>query len=212
MVSSTIKISTVTAGLALVAATELIGWRVMVWLQLSPLAVVGAVRTIQMAGFVWIVNKWERGLVAVGWGPGTWLSGLKKGAFWSMAFAAAAGVGMAAAHLAGSNPLQMVRSPLPSRSWELGLFFLVGGFIAPMAEEFLFRGILYTFFRRWGIICALAVSTAIFVVLHLPAGIPYTQIVGGIVFALAYETTGNLSVPMTIHCLGNLAIFTLSLL
>jgi membrane protease YdiL (CAAX protease family) len=38
------------------------------------------------------------------------------------------------------------------------------------------------------------------------------QIIGGIVFALAYEASGNLLVPITIHVLGNLAIFTLSLL
>ncbi len=212
MVSSTIKVSTVAAGLVLVLATELLGWRVIAWSQLPPLAVMGLVRLIQVAAFVSILVKWEQGLTAIGWTPATWWSGLKKGAVWSLAFAAAAGAGMAALHLTGNNPLQMLRSPLPPRGWELGLFFLVGGCIAPVAEELFFRGILYTFFRRWGIICALSVSTAIFVALHAPIGIPYTQIVGGIVFAVAYETTGNLTVPITIHCLGNLAIFSLSLL
>lgn len=212
MVSSTVKISTVAAGLAMVLAAELLGWQIIKWSPLPSLAVVGLVRTVQVVALVWTVQKNERGLSAVGWAPGTWLSGLKKGAIWSMAFAAAAGAGMAAVHLMGSNPLQLIRSPLPSKGWELGLIFIVGGCIAPVAEELFFRGFVYTFFRRWGIICALAVSTAIFVVLHAPIGIPYTQIVGGLVFALAYETTGNLTVPMTIHCLGNLAIFSLSLL
>ncbi len=212
MVSSTIKISTVGAGMALILVTELLGWRIIAWSQLPPLSVVGLVRLIQVAALVWILVKWEQGLTTIGWAPATWLSGLRKGALWSLAFAAAAGVGMVTVHLMGSNPLQMVRSPLPPEGWELGLFFLVGGCVAPVAEELFFRGILYTFFRRWGITCALALSTAIFVALHAPIGIPYTQIVGGIVFAIAYETTGNLMVPMTIHCLGNLAIFSLSLL
>jgi membrane protease YdiL (CAAX protease family) len=35
--------------------------------------------------------------------------------------------------------------------------------------------------------------------------------VGGIVFAIAYEKEKNLMVPITIHCLGNLAIFSLSI-
>jgi hypothetical protein len=35
--------------------------------------------------------------------------------------------------------------------------------------------------------------------------------VGGIVFAVAYELEGNLMVPITIHVLGNTAIFALSL-
>ncbi len=211
MVSNTIKISTVIAGLALVVATELLGWRIMIGSELPPLAVVGLVRLTQVAALVWILVKWEQGLTAIGWAPASWWSGLKKGAVWSLAFAAVAGIGMVAVHLTGGNPLRMLRSPLPSGDWELVLFFLVGGCIAPVAEELFFRGILYTFFRRWGIICALAVSTAVFVALHAPIGIPYTQIVGGIVFALAYETTGNLTAPMTIHCLGNLAIFSLSL-
>jgi membrane protease YdiL (CAAX protease family) len=88
----------------------------------------------------------------------------------------------------------------------------VGGLIAPVAEELCFRGIVYSFFRRWGILIALVASTALFVALHTFQGLPVVQIVGGIVFAIAYETTGNLMVPITIHCLGNITIFTLSLL
>jgi len=43
-------------------------------------------------------------------------------------------------------------------------------------------------------------------------GIPLPQVVVGIVFAVAYEIEGSLMVPITIHILGNLAIFTLSLI
>jgi hypothetical protein len=42
--------------------------------------------------------------------------------------------------------------------------------------------------------------------------LPITQLIGGILFAVAYEIEKNLLVPITIHCLGNLAIFILSLL
>jgi len=35
-------------------------------------------------------------------------------------------------------------------------------------------------------------------------------VVGGIVFAIAYETEGSLMAPLTIHVLGNTAIFALS--
>lgn len=212
MVSGAIQIRTLIAGLVAVLATELLGWRLIEWSVLPPLVVAGLVRITQVAAILWIMRLWEQGLIAIGWAPDAWLNGLKKGAVWSLAFGAAAGIGMAAVHLAGGDPLKMIRSPLPAKGYELCLFFLVGGVIAPVAEEIFFRGILYTFFRRWGVVCALAVSTAIFVVLHAPYGIPYTQIVGGLVFAAAYEITGNLTVPMTIHCLGNLAIFSLSLI
>jgi len=39
-----------------------------------------------------------------------------------------------------------------------------------------------------------------------------TQMVGGILFTVAYEVEGSLMVPITIHILGNMDIFTLSLI
>ncbi len=175
-------------------------------------AVLGLTRLVFIAAITTLLIQTEGGLTAVGWGPGTWSDGLRRGALWSLGFALAAGIGMALLIGAGKNPIAMMRFPLPADPVELMLFFIVGGLIAPIAEELCFRGILYTYFRRWGVIIALIASTAIFVALHAVKGIPLTQMVGGIVFAIAYETSGNLTVPITIHTLGNLAIFTLSML
>jgi len=80
----------------------------------------------------------------------------------------------------------------------------------PVAEEIFFRGILYGFFRRWGAVAAVVLSTVIFVLAHpIFPGIPLPQVVGGVVFAVAYEVEGSLMVPITIHALGNMAIFLL---
>jgi membrane protease YdiL (CAAX protease family) len=88
----------------------------------------------------------------------------------------------------------------------------VGSVIGPIAEEIFFRGVIYGFFRQWGAVIAIIFSTLIFVFTHPIGGsIPVTQFVGGIVFAIAYEKEQNLMVPITIHCLGNLAIFSLSI-
>jgi membrane protease YdiL (CAAX protease family) len=203
---------TMAASLVLILATELSGWWILKMTNGSPLAVIGLMRVIQIISLTWMVIKWEKGLSAIGWATDSWISGLAKGAVWSLAFGAVAALAMAVIYLLGKNPLLMVKSPLPSRQWELALYFVVGGFIAPVAEELCFRGILYTFFRRWGIMTAMVASTLIFVMLHTIHGLPVIPIVGGIVFAIAYETSRNLTVPITIHCLGNLAIFTLSLL
>jgi membrane protease YdiL (CAAX protease family) len=95
---------------------------------------------------------------------------------------------------------------------DLGSFlsgFLVGGLIAPVAEELFFRGILYGFFRQWGLLFAILSSTMIFVLAH--PGASYVQITGGIIFAISYEKEKNLIVPITIHSLGNLSLFSLSL-
>ena len=104
----------------------------------------------------------------------------------------------------------MVRTPLPHKVNTLILFFLVGGVLAPVAEEIFFRGLLYGFFRRWGAAVAVILSTALFAFAHPLQSLPFTQIVGGLLFALSYEVEGNLLVPITIHVLGNLAIFALS--
>lgn len=212
MAPRSIKITTVAVSLVLIFATELLGLWITRFSNMPQLAVIGLIRMIQIAALVGMVVKQEGELAAIGWAPAEWMPGWRKGAVWSMGFGAATAVAMAAIYFAGQNPLHMVKSPLPTHTWEIALFFVVGGLIAPVAEELCFRGIIYTFFRRWGILIALVASTAIFVVLHTIHGLPVAQIVGGLVFAIAYETSGNLMVPITIHCLGNLAIFTLSLL
>ncbi|MGD9366279.1 MAG: CPBP family intramembrane metalloprotease [Desulfobacteraceae bacterium] len=212
MASASIKLTTIAVSLAVILATEGLAWWFVGRSLFSPLAVVGLVRLFQIAMLCWVAVKWEGGLRAIGWSPASWGAGLKKGAQWSAGFGAAAAVAMLVVYMSGHNPLRLIKSPLPSTALEMGLFFFVGGLIAPVAEELCFRGMLYTFFRRWGMVTALVASTAIFAGLHALHGIPVTQIVGGIVFAIAYETSGNLMVPITIHCLGNLAIFTLSLL
>ena len=113
----------------------------------------------------------------------------------------------------GIRLLEKVRIPMPSDFDAVFLLFLVGGLIGPIAEELFFRGIVYGFFRRWGKVAAILSSTFLFVIAHpaLPA-IPVIQITGGLLFAVAYEMEGTLMVPLSIHILGNMAIYTISLL
>jgi membrane protease YdiL (CAAX protease family) len=108
--------------------------------------------------------------------------------------------------------LQLIRIPLPSDPSRTLQLFLVGGLVGPVTEELFFRGILYGYFRRWGFFPALFVSTLFFVLLHPIKALAVTQTVGGVLFAAAYEIEGNLLVPITIHVLGNLAIFSLAFL
>jgi membrane protease YdiL (CAAX protease family) len=212
MATNPIKLSTVALALVVITATELTVGMVINRLPMSPLLCLGLFRLIQAGAIIWIVIKTQSGLASIGWSAGQWAGGFFRGAVWSAGFGLIAGCAMLVIYWTGRNPLQLVRSPLPSASADLLVFFLVGGIIAPVAEELFFRGILYSYFRRWGILTALAASTALFVALHSVHGLPFTQIVGGVVFAISYEVSGNLMVPITIHALGNLAIFSLSLL
>jgi membrane protease YdiL (CAAX protease family) len=179
----------------------------------DPLLRLGVARLLELGLIVLVVYSVEESLSSIGLDRTRWVSGLKRGLFWSAGFGALSGILFAVAFIAGINPLSLIRTRLPKTSADLLLFFVVGGIVAPAAEEAFFRGILYGFLRQWGITGALVLSTCAFAFIHgLGHGFPVTQLVGGILFAVAYEVEKNLVVPITIHCLGNLAIFSLSLL
>ena len=179
----------------------------------SSLAALGVTRFLQIAVMLWIAATCAGGTAAIGLEPTLWLHGLRRGALWSLAFGAVALCAFLVLSLAGMNALAMIRVPLPAQITTLVLLFLVGGIIAPVAEEIFFRGLLYGFFRRWGIAAALIISTLLFVLSHpLNQGLPVIQAVGGLVFAVSYEKEGTLLAPITIHVLGNLTIFALSAL
>jgi hypothetical protein len=178
-----------------------------------PVFRLGAARLLEIGLIVWAVHAVEGNLTFIGLDRGQWSAGLKKGLLWSAGFGAFSGIVFAILHVAGIDPLSLIRTRLPRDSANLFLFFFVGGIVAPVAEEVFFRGILYGFLRRWGIALAFVLSTLLFSVSHgLGHGFPLTQVVGGVLFAAAYEIEKNLFVPITIHCLGNLAIFSLSLI
>jgi membrane protease YdiL (CAAX protease family) len=197
--------------LGLIVLTEMSAWLVVQHFGMVPLYAIGLVRLIQIGGILSGVVYLQNSLSAIGWSPSTWRQGIVWGAIWSMAFGAVVAIVMGLLYMSGTNPLAIVHSPLPSEPVQKLLFFIIGGLIAPLAEEICFRGVLYSYFRRWGVVTALIASTVLFVILHSVHGFPLTQLVGGILFALSYEFSGNLMVPITIHATGNLAIFTLSL-
>ena len=178
-----------------------------------PLLVLGASRSLEIVMIVLVFLIWGKGLASVGLDLPSMASGLKKGLIWSICFGAVVSFAWLLLTVLGTNPLPLIHTYVPSRPGEIILFFFIGGIVGPFAEELFFRGVIYGFFRRWGVAVALVLSTAMFVLIHpLKGGLPITQVVGGIVFALAYEMGGSLVVPITVHALGNIAIFTLSLL
>jgi len=178
----------------------------------SPLPALGIIRCLESILLVVIAVGLEKDHGAIGLSRPKLLGGCVKGLIWSACFGIAAGVLFLVLLAAGINALKLLHSPKPSSWQQIIIFFLVAGMIGPIAEEIFFRGIIYGFFRQWGAITAIIFSTLIFVFTHPIGGhLPVTQLVGGIVFAIAYEKEQNLMVPITIHCLGNLSIFSLSI-
>jgi membrane protease YdiL (CAAX protease family) len=178
-----------------------------------PMLILAGARLLEVLLIVLIVSTWDKGLSSIGLARSEMVSGLKKGLLWSAGFGAITSIASVGLFVVGINPLTLVKARLPTQTVDLVLFFIVGGVLGPVAEELFFRGILYGFLRRWGVIVALVFSTLIFVLCHpIHHGIPVTRLMGGILFAVAYEISGSLMVPITIHGLGNLAIFTISLI
>ena len=213
MEAKEIQLKTLLLCLASVIAVELGTWVVTSQSGSHPMLILAPARLLQIVLIILIVVTWGKGLSSIGLARSEMVSGLKEGLLWSAGFGAIATFACVGLFFVSINPLTLIKTPLPTQATDLVLFFIVGGIIGPVAEEVFFRGILYGFLRRWGVIVALILSTLIFVLCHpISHGIPITRLVGGIVFALAYEIGGSLTVPITIHTLGNLAIFTLSLI
>jgi membrane protease YdiL (CAAX protease family) len=76
--------------------------------------------------------------------------------------------------------------------------------IAPLAEEFFFRGFLYGVLKRYaGALPALVFTGVAFALIHLhvPSLLPLFLL--ACVLTLAYELSGSLLVPMAMHALFN---------
>jgi membrane protease YdiL (CAAX protease family) len=211
MEANKITLKTLTVSIAAVFAMEAVFRLALAGQTASPLPALGIIRCMEALLLVFIAGRFEKNPDAIGLSRSKMLPGLVRGLIWSVCFGIAAGVLFLVLFAAGINALKLVNTPLPSAPGQIFIFFLVGGVIGPIWEEIFFRGIIFGFFRRWGVFAAILISTALFVLPHYDGHhLPLTQIVGGIVFAAAYEKEKSLVVPITIHCLGNMAIFSLT--
>jgi membrane protease YdiL (CAAX protease family) len=88
--------------------------------------------------------------------------------------------------------------------------FFIGVIVAPIVEEFLFRGfLLHRFTIKWGIRTAVLASSFIFGILH-------ADILGaflfGLVMCILYLKTGTILVPIFCHMLNNCIAFGMEML
>ena len=177
----------------------------------SPMVATGLTRGVGIGILLAITLKMQsRRLDAIGLRLSTVTSDILRGIVWSMGFGAVVAVGLIAGRLAGIDPVGLLPPSLPPQPADILIYIGVGAGIAPIAEEIYFRGLIYGYLRRWGPIAAILGSTLLFVAVHPDLQkIPFTQIVGGLLFAVAFEAEKNLMVPIVIHASGNLALFSL---
>jgi membrane protease YdiL (CAAX protease family) len=211
MEANRIEIEALIISLAAVLSVEAAAGAFITSCPFNSTFVLGLMRLIEIALLVVVAVFWGNGLSSVGLARDSAFHGFARGLLWSTGFGMSALIAHLILYWIGINGMTLIHTHLPRGPGNITLLFLVGGVVGPAAEEIFFRGFLYGFFRRWGVFVALTMSTLLFALAHpgFP-GIPVTQVVGGIAFALAYEIEGSLLAPITIHVLGNTAIFTLS--
>jgi membrane protease YdiL (CAAX protease family) len=110
-------------------------------------------------------------------------------------------------HMDWLKPKPQVAVELLRQQWPAFLIVLQGlvtVVLAPIAEEILFRGILYTVIKQRGhAIAAASLSSVLFALIHFyPVGF-LSLIFLSIALIVAYEWTKNLLAPILIHALFN---------
>jgi membrane protease YdiL (CAAX protease family) len=82
--------------------------------------------------------------------------------------------------------------------------------VAPLAEEFFFRGFFYGALRtRYPWVVAALIDAVVFGIVHAPTGIQAVPplIALGFAFCLAYEMTGSILPGVILHALNNMVAF-----
>ena len=180
----------------------------------SRVVALAVIRTVQSLFLLVLLVLTPGGPAFAGLSRTMMVTGLKTGLIWSFVFGVAALIAGGVLYLAGINAMSLIHITVPNGVQDnIMLFFLTAGVIGPIAEEIFFRGILYSALNRGrhGVVIALFSTTLIFALFHFiyngHGGLPLFQIIGGLVFALSFESSKSLVTPVTIHILGNLAIF-----
>lgn len=109
---------------------------------------------------------------------------------------------------AGSNEPGGGLSAGDAGLWGLAFAVISACMLGPLAEELLYRGVLFRACRnRMGVIAAALVSSAVFAVLHFYDGYGLVSVgIFGFSCALLYAGTGSLTTVVALHMLYNSAI------
>lgn len=108
--------------------------------------------------------------------------------------------------------LTMLAEHLPDGAMGVAIALVAVGVAAPVAEELVFRGILFRVARdRWGAARAAALTALFFGVAHWQPWSLFGLVGLGVVLALLYHRTGSLLAPIAAHGVHNVVSLLLLL-
>ncbi len=109
----------------------------------------------------------------------------------------------------GSSMLKLDHRLFNQTGPALIAFYATACFLSPVAEELIFRGILYRTMREklrvW--ISILVVSSLFAFIHYYISGQAIMPFLGGLIFCIGYEKTKFILTPILLHISGNLIIF-----
>lgn len=87
------------------------------------------------------------------------------------------------------------------------LFLVVGGILAPIVEEIVFRGMLYPAWQvKWGWLASALATSLVFAVFHAQ-GIGVSQFLASILFICLLRRTGSLRAAIVAHSVFNISLW-----
>jgi membrane protease YdiL (CAAX protease family) len=116
------------------------------------------------------------------------------------------GIGMVVQMFAGPEVSSQETVRFFTRADSASVYWMIGAsvVVAPMAEEFIFRGYLYGVAKRYlGAGWALGLTSLLFGAVHLHGPTFPILTLLAICLAISYESTGSLLVPMALHSTFN---------
>ncbi len=159
---------------------------------LSAVTTIALIRSAQIISLILFLRIIPGGLEFTGLLQENFYQGIKTGLIWSLIF------GIIVAFTGGVLLLTDIK---PYKFFHLNdiqgsfiFLFLTLNFLGPITEEIIFRGIIYSFLKKFGIITAITLSTIIFALFHFSSSsFLLFQIAGGFVFALSFEYSKSAS-------------------
>jgi len=103
----------------------------------------------------------------------------------------------------GLNGEINTESMVVTSTLDVVLMFISVVLVAPITEEFAFRGILMSSLRRWGIWPAVLLSALLFSFAHFSFQAMPVVFIGGLAMALLYVWTRNIWLNIFVHLLNN---------